>query len=156
MSFFPILSADLYVAHIEVIASVMTAADSGVRVNLGSILHDSGGLISVASNDISLPIGYEYMCIGNIVMTAKTGTTTNASDCSFFVDGVFAGILSQWCPGPTFWSLVSTPIVFVQAISAGATLSLRDRNNTTGFTIPYNSVTTVIPNSAITILYKAL
>ena len=117
MSFFPILSADLYVAHIEVIASVMTAAQDGVRVNLGSILHDSGGHISVASNDISLPIGYEYMCIGNVIMTAKTGTTGNVAECSFFVDGVVAGLLSQFQPGPTFQSLVSTPIVFVQALS---------------------------------------
>lgn len=156
MSFFPILSANLFVAHIEVTQTTTTATDDGVRVNIGAILHDSGNKISVASNDITLPIGYEYMCIGNIVMTAKTGNTGTVADCSFFVNGVVSGLTGQWQPSYTGQFLTTTPIAYIQATSANAILSLRDRNPTTGFTIAYNSGTSVIPNSAITILYKAL
>lgn len=155
MSFFPILSANLYVAHIEMIETISGTTSTGI-MNLGSILHDSGGLLSIASNQINCPQGYEYMCLGNFVLSAKTGTTSNDCVISFAINGVGSGIYGRWLIGYTSYNITSTAITFFNTASASVLLDVRDQNASTGFTIAYNSATTTIPNSSITILYKAI
>jgi len=161
MSFFPILSADLYVAHIELIQTISSAGASGAtaKMNLGAILHDSGGVLSILNNEIVCPQGYEYMCIGCITQTAKTGTSSIGTVITFFVDGAVASstLSGTWMGGVSSgFGTSPTLIGYLKTVSAQSTLSICDNNASSGFTIPYNSATSTVPNSAITILYKAL
>jgi len=161
MSFFPILSAGLYVAQIEMIQTTSSAGASGAtaKMNLGAILHDSGGLLSISDNEIVLPQGYEFMCIGCITENAKTGTSSVGTSITFFVNGAVASptLVGIWMGGVSSgFGTSPTLIAYLKTVSAQSTLSVCDNNASTGFNIPYNSGTATVPNSAITILYKAL
>lgn len=161
MSFFPILSANLYVAHIELIQTISSAGAIGAtaKMNLGAILHDSGGILSISNNEIVCPQGYEFMCIGCITENAKTGTSSVGTNITFFVDGAVASntLVGIWMGGVSS-AFGTSPmlIAYLKTVSAQSTLSICDNNASTGFTIPYNSGTSTVPNSAITILYKAI
>lgn len=162
MSFFPILSADLYVAQVELIETVSSAGAFGAtaKMNLGDVLYDSGGLITTSANEIVCPQGYEFMCIGCITQTSKTGTTSVSAQSSFFVNGVSASptaLNGVWPAGYTISFSTSAMLMCHFTTPSGAsTLSVCDTSGSSGFTIAYNSATNTIPNSAITILYKAL
>lgn len=161
MSFFPILSADLYVAQVELIATVSSpeAVGATAKMNLGNVLYDSGGLITTSANEIVCPQGYEFMCIGCITQTSKTGTTSISAQSSFFVNGVLAspGLIGVWPAGYTIsFSTSAMLMCYLTTPSGASTLSVCDTSGSAGFTIAYNSATNTIPNSAITVLYKAL
>jgi len=161
MSFFPILSANLYVAHIELIQTISSAGASGAtaKMNLGAILHDSGGILSISNNQIVCPQGYEYMCLACITQNAKTGSNLIGTVVTFFVDGAVASstLIGTWMAGVSSgFGTSPTLIGYLKTVSAQSALSICDNNSSSGFTIPYNSATSTVPNSAITILYKAL
>lgn len=154
MSFFPILSADMYVAHIEILETITTTTGLE-KLNLGAILSDSGQLLSISSNQIICPQGYEYLCFGNVKMSVG-GAGGNAATVSFALDNTIIGVYGFWFSSYVGYNYTTDAMAYFKTSAASALLDLRDNSSTIAFTVPYNSATATIPNSSITILYKAL
>ena len=160
MSYFPIDTANFYIAQIEIASTIAGAAAAG-ELNLGSIILDTGGLISISGTNILLPDGYDVFAFATLSMSAYTGTSTNDRIAYFTINGASVSNIDFWI-GHALQSYDEYSLSSDCAILSkkGGTLSrqlaLKDASTSTGFTVAYNSGTSTIPNSCITILYGVL
>lgn len=163
MSFQPIPYLDCYVCEIEILA---TNAITTVLtpINLGNILVDTGGQISISTNYITFPANMEFFIKANVV--CLNDTDVNASATPAFFDASTSLLQYQAIgnsPSRTgtssgFWfsSIDCFMMLFSSASARSARLSLSGAAGAYPISIPYNNATTYIPNSTITILYKAI
>lgn len=160
MTYMPIDTANLFIAQIEIAST--TASQAGVvDMNLGSIIIDTGGLISITGTKINLPDGYDVLAFSNLVMSGFVGTTLNQKVADFYINDLAQAASKVWragaFPGYDEYSFSSDAcILSLKEDGTSRKLSLRETSTTTGFAVSYNSATTTIANSSITILYGVL
>lgn len=160
MSFQPIPYLDCHVCEIEILET-LNISSSTTPINLGSILVDTGGQISITNNFINFPANMEFFVKSNLIVQAvNTDVITNAPQPSFLDDSnalvnyqaygrciMRAG--AQW-----FSSIDCLMMLFSSASSRSIKLGLVNVSSTLAINVPYNSATSYIPNSTITIMYK--
>lgn len=163
MTFQPIPYIDCHICEIEILenASVTSAT---TPLTLGSIIVDTGGLISVDANYITFPAGMQFFVKTNIVGQSVNGSSTVTACYPIFLDasdialdyqamGLALGRIgangSVWFSSvDCFMMLFSNPTPYVCRLSLGGVSVAQP------IRIPYNNATSYLPNSTITIMYK--
>lgn len=161
MTFSPVPYIDCYICEIEVLASGNITSPT-TAIPLGSILIDTGGQISVASNFITFPANREYFVKANL--TLLNVNDVNASAQPVFVDASNVPLSYQAggdsasrtgaASGVWFSGVDCIMTLFSSASSRSAKICLLGADVTYPMATPYNDVTNYIPNGSITILYK--
>jgi len=159
MSFQPIPYLDCHICEIEILETLNISSNT-IPVNLGSILVDTGGQISVTNNYITFPANMEFFVKANIV--GRAATTTGVTGCNpTFLDSSnvvldYQAIGQAVARGGGVWfsSVDCFMMLFSSTSSRSARLSIGNVSVAQAINIEYNSATSYIPNSTITILYK--
>lgn len=152
MSFFPNQYLDLNFFEIEVDA--FTGAN---YAPLGSILQDTGGVITASSTEIILPAGRSYLLKSNIVFVAPN--TTFIQGQVKFTDSITSLDLSNQAVGyvlarpTTSGGNFLTGDAFALLLETVTETRVRFYLSIATMTVQKNSATQQIPNSTITILY---
>lgn len=160
MTYMPIDTANLFVAQIEIAST--PAAQSGVTdMNLGSIISDTGKLITISGTKIILPDGYDVLAFSNLVMSGYVGSSINQKIADFTINDTAMSASKVWragaLPGYDEYSFSSDLcILSLKEDGTSRQLAIKETSTSTGFAVAYNSATATIPNSAITILYGIL
>ncbi len=161
MTFSPVPYIDCYVCEIEVLASGNITLPT-TALTLGSILLDTGGQISVASNFINFPENREYFVKANL--TFLNVNDVNASANPTFVDSLNIALSYQAAgdspsrtgasSGVWFSGVDCFMTLFSSASSRSAKICLLGASATYPMAVAYNDALSYIPNSSITILYR--
>lgn len=159
MTFSPTPELNLYVCEIEISAhSALSTTASAL--NLGSILRDTGGQISISGgNTINIPANCEAFLTINAI--SDLDGTSNSSTYGFFTDASDVKITTQseaYCicrtsGGQWFSGMEVMAILFTSASVRQIKCFVRSGSSPTTISIPYNSATNYLPNSSVTIMY---
>lgn len=163
MSFQPTPYLDCHICEIEILATANISSNT-TAINLGNILIDTGGQITVASNFITFPANMEFFVKSNLVCQSVNGGTTITLAYTTFKDASNNPLQYQATgqgaartganSGTSFQSTDCFMCLFSSASARSAKLTLDYATAEQPTSIPYNSATSYIPNSTITILYK--
>lgn len=162
MSFQPIPYIDCHICEIEILETLNIASNT-TAINLGNILVDTGGQISITNNFINFPANREFFVKSNLIVQAVNTGSTSAPQPSF-LDASNALVNHQaygLCimragstSGVWFASVDCFMMLFSSASIRSIKLGLVNVSSTLAINVPYNSATSYIPNSTITIMYK--
>ena len=162
MSFQPTPYLDCHVCEIEILATSGINSNT-TAINLGNILVDTGGQISVASNFITFPANMEFFVKSNLVCQSVNGGSTatlayttfrDASNVALSYQATGQGVARTGAnSGTSFQSTDCFMMLFSSASSRSAKLTIDYATVAQPTSIPYNSATSYIPNSSILILY---
>jgi hypothetical protein len=159
MTFSPTPELNLYVCEIEIAAN-SALGFTAPALNLGSILLDTGGQISISGgNTINIPANCEAFLTMNAV--SDLDGTANSATFGFFTDASDVKITTQseaYCicrtsTGTWFSGMEVMAILFTSASTRQIKCFVRDASGSQTISIPYNSATAYLPNSSVTIMY---
>lgn len=163
MSFQPTPYLDCHICEIEILATASISSNT-TAINLGNILVDTGGQITVANNFITFPANREFFVKANLVCQSVNGGSTITLAYTTFKDASNNALQYQATgqgaartganSGTSFQSTDCFMCLFTSASSRSAKLTLDYASVAQPTSIPYNSATSYIPNSTITILYR--
>jgi hypothetical protein len=163
MSFQPIPYLDCHICEIEVLATESVSSIS-TPLNLGNILVDTGGQISITSNYINFPANMEFFVKANLICQAPNGGVTSTGCNPTFYDAsnnvldyqaIGLGLARTGANSGVWFASVDCFMMLFSSVSQrSARISIANVSTTYPITVPYNSATNYIPNSSITILYK--
>ena len=163
MTFQPIPYLDCHICEIELLE---TASVTSVLtpLNLGSIIVDTGGQISVNANYITFPANTQFFVKANVVGQCVNGSTTITSCDVMFMDasntivpyqGTGLAVARTGALSDSWYSSVDCIMMLFSSASPRAyRLSIANVSVAQPIRIPYNNATSYIPNSTITIMYK--
>lgn len=159
MTFSPTPEMNLYICEIEISAHSALSA-TAPALNLGSILRDTGGQISISGgNTINIPANCEAFLTINAI--SDLDGTSNSATYGFFTDASDVKITTQseaYCicrssGGQWFSGMEVMAVLFTSASTRQIKCFVRSAVSSTTISIPYNSDTAYLPNSSVTIMY---
>ena len=159
MTFSPTPEMNLYICEIEISAHSALSA-TAPALNLGSILRDTGGQISISGgNTINIPANCEAFLTINAI--SDLDGTSNSATYGFFTDASDVKITTQseaYCicrssGGQWFSGMEVMAVLFTSASTRQIKCFVRSAASPTTISIPYNSATAYLPNSSVTIMY---
>jgi hypothetical protein len=159
MSFQPIPYLDCHICEIEILETLNISSNT-TPINLGSILVDTGGQISITNNFINFPANMEFFVKSNLIVQAVNTGVTSAPQPSFLdasnalVSHQAYGLSIMRTGAQWFSSVDCLMMLFSSASTRSIKLGLVNVSSTLAINVPYNSATSYIPNSTITIMYK--